>query len=527
MKKTIVLLMSLVMTNVMVSQEKIGNKVFFYGNLEGSIVGKTLIYFGVNDPKSEMKIIKSFKELGINSVSWNNMFIPGTTYTDSERNSEINRNEIITIIIIKPNGTSYSTQSNYNTTYSSYTNSLNTAGSSGGVLGRMGLVFEVYNRTDNFNKPRAVINASADNMWGAAGSQSGLTLKVVDKVLSALKDKKAYNPKGDFLNAEIKNADSIFNLGVLSANAKNYTEAEKYYYRVIEIDPNYNNAYKNLAILKLDGEKVIIDEMNKLSNSPNDDKRYNELKTKREDLFRSVIPLLQKAIELDPSQIDIQNTLLGIYTALGMIQESNGLKNKVNIDANQRLKTSELLNYWNNGVELYRKKDYQNAILNFSKYLEIEPYATDALFFRALSKTEIQDRNGAINDYDKILPQEGKVTPKYYKFSTIYNNKAFCLVELGNYKDALPLVNKALELDQTEAYIWDTRGELNYKLGQYQKCIDDMDKAIIIQKNNNSYFYRGLAKIKLAKKTEGCEDLKLSQELGKKEALLELGKYCK
>lgn len=32
---------------------------------------------------------------------------------------------------------------------------------------------------------------------------------------------------------------------------------------------------------------------------------------------------------------------------------------------------------------------------------------------------------------------------------------------------------------------------------------------------------------KLAKKTEGCEDLKLSQELGKKEALLELGKYCK
>ena len=52
--------MSLAMTNVIVSQEKIGNKVFLYGNLEGSIVGKTLIYFGVNDPKSEIKIIKRF-----------------------------------------------------------------------------------------------------------------------------------------------------------------------------------------------------------------------------------------------------------------------------------------------------------------------------------------------------------------------------------------------------------------------------------------------------------------------------------
>jgi tetratricopeptide (TPR) repeat protein len=367
MKKHILLFVTLVVTNTAFSQEKIGNKVYSYGILKGSIIGKTLIYFGINDPKSEIKILKRFQELGINSISYNSLFIPGTNYTEAEQNSELNRNEISTIILIKPNGTYYNTQSNYTSSYNSISNSVNTSGVSGAVLGRMGLVFEIYNRLDNFNKPRSVINASADNMWGAAGSQSGLTLKVVDKVLDAIEEQKAYDAKGYFAS----------------------------------IDSNYEKA------------------------------------------------------------------------------------------------------------------------------LTANPENTDALFRRAMTKSANGDREGAIKDYDEIIRLEKTAKPTIYKMSTIYNNKAYCLVELGNLEQALPLVTKALELDQTESYIWDTRGELNYKLGQYQKCIDDMDNALIIQKNKNSYFYRGLAKIKLDKKMEGCEDLKLSLELGKKEAFLELGKYCK
>ncbi len=367
MKKHILLFVTLVVTNTAFSQEKIGNKVYSYGILKGSIIGKTLVYFGINDPKSEIKIMKRFQELGINSISYNSLFIPGTNYTEAEKSSELNRNEISTIIVIQPNGTSYSTQSNYTSSYSSISNTVNTSGSSGNVLGRMGLVFEIYNRLDNFNKPRSVINASADNMWGVAGSQSGLTLKVVDKVLDAIEEQKAYDAKGYFAS----------------------------------IDSNYEKA------------------------------------------------------------------------------------------------------------------------------LTANPENTDALFRRAMTKSANGDREGAIKDYDEIIRLEKTAKPTIYKMSTIYNNKAYCLVELGNLEQALPLVTKALELDQTESYIWDTRGELNYRLGQFQKCIEDMDNALIIQKNKNSYFYRGLAKIKLAKKTEGCEDLKLSQELGKKEAFLELGKYCK
>ena len=123
-------------------------------------------------------------------------------------------------------------------------------------------------------------------------------------------------------------ADLVFNLGVLSANAKNTADAENYYKRVVEIDPKYINGYINLAAMKLENEKAIIDQMNKLGTSENDNKRYDQLKKKREDLFRSTIPYLEKAVELDSSNSDVVKTLLGVYSALEMTAEYKALKAK-------------------------------------------------------------------------------------------------------------------------------------------------------------------------------------------------------
>ncbi|PJJ08452.1 tetratricopeptide repeat protein [Flavobacterium sp. 1] len=123
--------------------------------------------------------------------------------------------------------------------------------------------------------------------------------------------------------------DLIFNLGVISAQAKNYSEAEKFYNKVIELNPKYTNAYINMAAMKLDDEKNIIDGMNKLGTSADDTKKYNILKKKREDLFKSTIPYLQKAVELDPSNADVTKTLLNVYSALEMTAEYKALKAKM------------------------------------------------------------------------------------------------------------------------------------------------------------------------------------------------------
>jgi hypothetical protein len=95
------------------------------------------------------------------------------------------------------------------------------------------------------------------------------------------------------------------------------------------LDPKYINAYINMAAMKLEDEKAIIDGMNKLGTSADDMKRYNALKKKREDLFRSTIPYLAKAVELDPTNVDVAKTLLNVYSALEMTTEYKALKAKM------------------------------------------------------------------------------------------------------------------------------------------------------------------------------------------------------
>lgn len=120
-----------------------------------------------------------------------------------------------------------------------------------------------------------------------------------------------------------------FNLGVLSANGAKLEDAEKYYKKAIEINPNYTYAYLNLAIVKLDSEKKIVEEMNSLGTSAKDNKRYEELKKVREEIYKSALPYLEKYVELDPENQDAIKTLMGVYTALDMTDKYKEAKAKL------------------------------------------------------------------------------------------------------------------------------------------------------------------------------------------------------
>ena len=178
-------------------------------------------------------------------------------------------------------------------------------------------------------------------------------------------------------------------------------------------------------------------------------------------------------------------------------------------------------------IKYYNEKDYPKAIINLSKYLETDKNNTDALFYRAMAKSELNDLYGAINDYDKIIELNSNYPIQVAKFATVYNNKAYSLVRLKKYQEALPFVEKALELDKTEWFIWDTRGEIYYNLANYDKSLKDLNKAIELKENDNSYFLRGLVYIKLGQKEKGCKDLSKSGELGNIDAYEKIKINCK
>ena len=158
---------------------------------------------------------------------------------------------------------------------------------------------------------------------------SSLTLTEANLYLET-KDYETYKKLiAEVLEKNPNDSDLLFNLGAISATAGNAVEAEKYYKRAIEIKPDFTNAYLNLAILKLDWDKKLIEEMNKLGNSEKDNKRYAVLKKQRETVFKDALPYLEKASELDPSNKDVKTTLLNVYGALEMTEKKKALKAKM------------------------------------------------------------------------------------------------------------------------------------------------------------------------------------------------------
>jgi hypothetical protein len=53
------------------------------------------------------------------------------------------------------------------------------------------------------------------------------------------------------------------------------------------------------------------------------------LKTQRQNIFKSVIPYLEKALEIDMKNVDVANTLLNVYSALEMTAEKKALQAKM------------------------------------------------------------------------------------------------------------------------------------------------------------------------------------------------------
>jgi tetratricopeptide (TPR) repeat protein len=113
------------------------------------------------------------------------------------------------------------------------------------------------------------------------------------------------------------NPELQFNLGVMSQESGDFDSAKKYYDKAIELDPTYTNAEINMAAMILDQEKVLIEEMNGLGSSPADNKRYDELKLQRGEIYKSAIPYLESVMKVDPTNVDAAKTLMNIYSATG------------------------------------------------------------------------------------------------------------------------------------------------------------------------------------------------------------------
>ncbi|WPO77364.1 tetratricopeptide repeat protein [Flavobacterium sp. KACC 22761] len=123
-----------------------------------------------------------------------------------------------------------------------------------------------------------------------------------------------------------KRIDVNNNLAYSYMENKDYAKAEAIYNYVLEMNPNYIDAYINLAYLKLQQKKAIADEIANLGTTPKEMQQYDKLNAKKDDIARSAIPYLKKALTIEPKNPDVTKTLLGVYRSLDMTNEYNALK---------------------------------------------------------------------------------------------------------------------------------------------------------------------------------------------------------
>ena len=126
------------------------------------------------------------------------------------------------------------------------------------------------------------------------------------------------------------NSDVLYNLGVLTFEGGDIDTAKQYYKKVIQLNPNYGNAYINMIVCILAPESDIVEKMNSLGMSAVDNKRYDELKTKRLNLYREATKYVEDYIATGGKNTDVYTTGINIYNSLGDSKNAKRIQNLTN-----------------------------------------------------------------------------------------------------------------------------------------------------------------------------------------------------
>ncbi|MCU0540803.1 MAG: DUF3160 domain-containing protein [Oscillatoriaceae cyanobacterium Prado104] len=146
------------------------------------------------------------------------------------------------------------------------------------------------------------------------------------------------------------------------------------------------------------------------------------------------------------------------------------------------------LDFPQRGVDYFNQNDYQQALEQFDRALQINPNLAEAYYFRGLTHRQMDDTRRAVEDYTQAL----QINPKW---SDVHTSRAEARTQLGDFKGAVEDYTQVLQSNPLalEAYV--NRGFVETRLGHNQAAIEDCTKALRLNPNYApAYVNRGLAR---------------------------------
>ena len=162
----------------------------------------------------------------------------------------------------------------------------------------------------------------------------------------------------------------------------------------------------------------------------------------------------------------------------------------------------------NRAVDKSLLKNYNGAIKDYSKIIEINPENALAYLNRGKNKSRLENYYGAIEDYNLAIKTKGN--------ESIYLNKS---------KNSL--IKNGFEFDVGMEEIRYERGFSRYKVDSLKTAFEDFDFCIQMSYElSDCYLWRGNIYLAYEQNNDACKDFKSALELGNSSASKSLKEYC-
>jgi tetratricopeptide (TPR) repeat protein len=177
--------------------------------------------------------------------------------------------------------------------------------------------------------------------------------------------------------------------------------------------------------------------------------------------------------------------------------------------------------YYAKGLALSGKQEFDKAVIQFQKALELNPNNPDLFYNIGLALNNLNRLDEALKVYSRAIELKPDYVEAFVNRANILNNGA-------KYGEALKDYNKAIALRPGFSLAYNNRGNAYAGEKKYEQAIQDYSKAIELDPNySKAYFNRGFAEINSGKKDNACGDFRKSIELGYSQAQGYLQQFCK
>ena len=135
--------------------------------------------------------------------------------------------------------------------------------------------------------------------------------------------------------------------------------------------------------------------------------------------------------------------------------------------------------YLDKGIEELRTGDLNIALDNMNKSIELRNDWDISYFYRAVVHQALKNFDDAILDYTKALQINPKMTDAYYNRAEILLSRKD--VENPDLERAVADLEKAIELDDKFVSALFAMGAAQKKLGNYNKSLEYLDRVLEIE----------------------------------------------